>query len=183
MKSLDKNNLLKTINRDIFIQNYQKSSQIEGVKTVEFKRFTGEDGTFEEMIRLGDSGHLLAFPDFQLKQINRSRVLSGAVKAWHIHLNQEDLWYVPPEHHMILGLWDIREGSASQDIKMRIVMGAGVSKWVYVPRGVAHGVVNVSNQLGTIIYLVNQHYNISQPDEYRLPWDKAGKEFWEVEKG
>jgi len=80
-------------------------------------------------------------------------------------------------------MWDTRENSATKDIKMRVVMGAGISQWVYVPRGVAHGVVNVNNKTGSIIYLVNQEYNINQPDEYRLPWDKAGKDFWEIKKG
>ncbi len=183
MQSLDKNSLLKDIKNSIFVQNYQKPSQIEGVKIVEFKRFTGEDGTFEDMLRLDDKGFLQAFPDFQLKQVNRSRILAGAVKAWHIHLHQEEVWYVPPEDHMLLGLWDVREDSPTKNLKMRIVMGAGVSKWVYVPRGVAHGVVNINHRPGTIIYLVNQHYNVDYPDEQRLPWDRAGKDFWMMEKG
>jgi len=183
MQPLDKNQILGTVSADLSVQNYQKPAQIEDVKIVQFKQFTGEDGTFEDMIRLDNAGHLQLFPDFQLKQINRSRVLAGTVKAWHIHMNQEDVWYIPPEDHMILGMWDTRENSATKDIKMRVVMGAGISQWVYVPRGVAHGVVNVNNKIGSIIYLVNQEYNINQPDEYRLPWDKAGADFWEIKKG
>jgi dTDP-4-dehydrorhamnose 3,5-epimerase len=84
---------------------------------------------------------------------------------------------------MILGLWDVRENSTTKDLKMRIVMGNGTSKLVYVPRGVAHGVINVAHKNGTIIYFVNQRYNINEPDEYRLAWDKAGEKFWEIEKG
>jgi len=41
----------------------------------------------------------------------------------------------------------------------------------------------VNNKIGSIIYLVNQEYNINQPDEYRLPWDKVGADFWEIKKG
>lgn len=183
MKDLTNNDINKKFQNKIFIQDYSKKPVIEGVKIIEIKRFVGEDGTFEELTRINEKGCLEVFPDFQVKQINRSKILPGAVKAWHLHYKQEDIWYVPPEDHMILGLWDLRENSPTKDLKMRIVLGATYSRLVYIPRGVAHGVVNVSNKEGTIIYFVNNQFNINDPDERRLPWDEAGVDFWLPEKG
>ncbi|MCX7955853.1 MAG: dTDP-4-dehydrorhamnose 3,5-epimerase family protein [Patescibacteria group bacterium] len=180
MKNL---NIIDKIKNKIFIQDYSKKPIIEGVKIFDIKRFFGEDGIFEEVTRINENGCLEVFPEFKLRQINRSKILAGAVKAWHIHYYQEDIWYIGPEDHMILGLWDLRENSLTKDLKMRIVMGATYSKLVYIPRGVAHGVVNISNKEGTIIYFVNNQFNFQDPDERRLPWDIIGTDFWQPEKG
>ncbi|MCS6956472.1 MAG: dTDP-4-dehydrorhamnose 3,5-epimerase family protein [Patescibacteria group bacterium] len=180
MKNL---NIIDKIKNKIFVQDYSKKPIIEGVKIFDIKRFVGEDGTFEEITRINEKGCLEVFSEFKLCQINRSKILPGAVKAWHIHYYQEDIWYVGPEDHMILGLWDLRENSSTKDLKMRIVMGATYSRLVYIPRGVAHGVVNVSNKEGTIIYFVNNQFNFQDPDERRLPWDIIGADFWQPEKG
>lgn len=179
MKQLTNNDIMSGVRNEVFVQDYSKKSGIEGIKIIEVKRFSGEDGTFEDLVRIKEDGCLELFPDFKLAQINRSKILVGTIKGWHIHYNQEDIWYVAPEDHMILGLWDLRGASSTKDQKMKVVMGAGVSKLVYIPRGIAHGVVNVNNKPGSIIYFVNQHYNINDPDEHRLPWDKAGAEFWQ----
>jgi len=183
MNNLSKDDLKKDIQSKVFIQDYSKKPVIEGVKIIEIKRFTGEDGTFEELVRVNEEGCLEVFPEFKVRQINRSKILPNAVKAWHLHFKQEDIWYVEPEDHMILGLWDLREKSPTKDLKMRVVLGAGFSRLVYIPRGVAHGVVNVNNQPGTIIYFVNAQFNFQDPDEHRLKWDAVGADFWIPEKG
>jgi len=182
MKNLNLDDILVKLKQEVYVQNYSKNKMIEGVKIVEIKKISGEDGTFEELVRINENGHLETFPDFKIKQINRSKLLSGAVKSWHLHFKQEDIWYVSPEDHMILGLWDLRTDSDTKDLKMRVVLGEGSSKLVLVPRGVAHGVVNVGKKPGTIIYFVNEQFNASDPDEKRLKWDAAGKDFWEVKK-
>ncbi|QQG44796.1 MAG: dTDP-4-dehydrorhamnose 3,5-epimerase family protein [Candidatus Roizmanbacteria bacterium] len=179
---ITKDDLIQDIKIEVFTQKYGAKPTIDGLKIIELKKFSGEDGTFEELLRINDQGNLEIFPDFHLMQVNRSKLLPGAIKAWHIHLNQEDIWYADPEDHMLLGLWDIREDSSTKNTKFKLVLGAGVSRLVYIPRGVAHGVVNISNNPGTVIYFVNKQFNIQSPDEYRLPWDKIGKEFWECEK-
>lgn len=171
------------LQKDVFVQDYTKKPLIEGVKIVEVKRMAGEDGTFEDLLRLDETGHLELFPEIQVRQINRSKLLPGSIKAWHLHFSQEDVWYVAPEDHMILGLWDCREGSTSKGVSMKVVMGNGTSKLVVVPRGVAHGVVNVGKKSGSVFYFVNNQFNLSDADERRLKWDALGASFWEVEKG
>lgn len=183
MKTLSETDILQSAQQDIAVQSYQKKAVIEGVQIFNIKHMAGEDGTFEELTRLDEQGNLQVFPDFKVRQINRSRILPNAIKAWHLHFNQEDIWYVSPENHMLLGLWDVREQSVTKEQTMKIVMGGGSSKLVYIPRGVAHGVVNLAQEKGTIIYLVNQRFDLQNPDERRLPWDKLGADFWEPQKG
>ncbi len=183
MKKLSLDDIILKLKDKVFVQDYSKKKAIDGVKSVEIKRFTGEDGTFEELVRISTTGEVEGFPEFKVRQINRSKILPGGVKAWHIHFSQEDVWYVPPEDHMILGLWDLRNDSDTKDVKMRVILGAGTSKLVYVPRGVAHGVVNVGKKPGTIVYFVNMQFDFKEPDEKRLAWDAAGSDFWIPEKG
>ncbi|OGK63136.1 hypothetical protein A2334_02220 [Candidatus Roizmanbacteria bacterium RIFOXYB2_FULL_38_10] len=171
------------VKNDIFVQDYSKKQVIEGVKVLEVKRMVGEDGTFEDLLHVKEDGFFELFPEIKIRQINRSKLLPGSIKAWHLHFKQEDIWYIPPEDHMILGLWDTREASITKDITMKIVMGNGSSRVVLVPRGVAHGVVNLAKTPGNIFYFVNNQYNPTDPDERRLPWDKLGASFWEIEKG
>lgn len=183
MKTLSIADLLPSIKKKITIQEYSGKKLIEGVKIVKLNIFSGEDGTFEEILRLDHSGNLLLFPEFSLQQINRSYVLPGAVKAWHIHYNQEDIWYVPPTDHILLGLWDIRKDSPTKNLTMRIPLGAPSPQLVYIPRGVAHGAANISKVPATIFYYVNQQFSPKHPDENRIPWDVLGKNFWEAKKG
>jgi dTDP-4-dehydrorhamnose 3,5-epimerase len=164
-------------------QGYGKKEFIDGVQVSPINRFAGEDGTFEELCRVTDDGKLEAFPDFQVKQMSRSKLLPNAIKAWHLHFSQEDVWYVAPEDHMLLGLWDVRDNSETKGKTMRVVLGAGRSQLVYIPRGVAHGVANIAPREGNVIYFVNQHFDVKNPDERRLPWDVCGADFWIPERG
>jgi len=182
MKNLSLDDILLKLKQEIYVQDYSKKKVIDGVKIVDVKKFLGEDGTFEELTRINEHGALEAFPDFKVRQINRSKILAGSVKAWHLHYKQEDIWYVSAEDHMVLGLWDLRNDSDTKDLKMRVIMGGGNAKLVLVPRGVAHGVANVANKPGTILYFVNEQFNFSDPDEERLKWDAAGADFWEIKK-
>lgn len=183
MSDLTLKDIASNLQKDVFVQDYSKKKMIDGVKIVEVKRMAGEDGTFEDLLRLDTTGHLELFPDIQVRQINRSKLLPGSIKAWHLHFSQEDVWYVAPEDHMLLGLWDTRDVSPTKGENMKIPMGNGVSKLVVVPRGVAHGVVNVASVPGTIFYFVNNQFNLSDADERRIKWDALGASFWEVEKG
>ena len=183
MTDLQLNDISSEVRERIAVQDYSKKPVIEGVEVVEIKRMAGEDGTFEDLFRLNETGHMELFPNIQVRQVNRSKLLPGSVKAWHLHFKQEDVWYIAPEDHMILGLWDTREKSSTKNSTMKIVMGNGTSKLVVVPRGVAHGVVNIAKRPGSILYFVNNQYNIADADERRFKWDALGASFWEVEKG
>ena len=166
----------------VSVQNYQPKKKIEGVKIISLKIHSGEDGTFEELLRVSDQDIVKALPNFKIRQINRSEILPGKIKGWHLHFNQEDVWYLSPNDHVMVGLWDLRENSPTKGLKMRAVMGANHSQLLLIPRGVAHGVVNLGEKTATIIYFINQRFDPHHPDEQRLPWDSAGADFWQPKR-
>jgi dTDP-4-dehydrorhamnose 3,5-epimerase len=66
---------------------------------------------------------------------------------------------------------------------MRLVLGSGKARLLLIPRGVAHGVANLSSQPAAVIYFVNQAFNLERPDEHRLPYDLLGEDFWSIRPG
>lgn len=164
-------------------QEYGRRTPIEGVQVIDLRLMTDDGGSFAELVRLDDSGRLLAVPDFQVRQSSYSQVLPGAIKAFHLHYNQEDVWFVPPTDRLLIGLLDVRASSPTYKQTMRFVMGAGRAQLLYIPRGVAHGCGNLGTAPATILYYVNQHFDIAAPDEHRLPWDALGTEFWQITQG
>lgn len=162
----------------VFTQDYSKKPVIEGVEVREIRNMVGEDGDFSELLRLTDSGEAEGYPGFKVHQINRSKMLSGAIKAWHLHLKQDEIQTVNPENHLVIGLWDVRKDSPTKGQTMKLVFGGGKAHHVFIPRGVAHGYMNVSKKPATIIYFVSEQFNLDDVDEHRLPWDSV-PDFWE----
>ena len=177
-KSLNIKDIASEYKQQVFTQDYSGKPKIEGVQLIDIRNFVTEDGDFCELIRVDDKGCLELVPDFQLKQVNRSRMIPGSVKAWHLHFNQEDLWYIPPKDQLIVGLADCRADSPTKDTAIKYVLGGGKSQLLLIPRGVAHGAANVTPQEATIIYFINQQFDFNDPDERRLPWDTFGQDFW-----
>ena len=176
---------MSSAKKQTFRQDYSPKKFIEGIKLTEVKRFTGEDGSFNEIVRLDQKGSVVV-PDelagFVIRQINHSRVVPGTVKAWHFHYQQDEIWFIHPEAKVIVGLLDLREGSKTKKLSMKLSLGDGRTYLVYIPRGVAHGLSNPYQKEATMTYLVNNWFN--GEDEQRLPYDfLVGKEFWEIEKG
>ncbi len=165
----------------ISVQDYSPKQTIDGVKIIELKKFVGEDGHFSEIIHFKENGESEEFPGFKAAQINRGKVLSGTVKAWHMHLRQDEIWYVYPEDHLFVGLLDLRKDSKTKDMSIKLVLG-GKSRLLFIPKGVAHGCANFTQNSINLFYLVSQKFDINNPDEQRLPWDALGKDFWEPKK-
>jgi dTDP-4-dehydrorhamnose 3,5-epimerase len=164
-------------------QEYSPTPRIEGVEVLQLRQMADEGGDFMELLRLNSHGELLARPGMHVAQVNYSRVLSGAIKAFHLHFNQEDVWFVPPTDRLLIGLLDARAASPTYQQRMRFVLGGGQMRMVYIPRGVAHGAANLWPETAQLIYFVNQHFSTEQPDEHRLPWDACGADFWSVQPG
>jgi dTDP-4-dehydrorhamnose 3,5-epimerase len=166
-----------------FTQEYPKRVLIEGVQIIDLRLLIDDGGSFAELVRFDENGCLLQIPEFRVRQSSYSQVLPGAIKAFHLHFNQEDVWFVPPTDRLLIGLVDARSGSPTTGKTMRFVMGGGKAQILYIPRGVGHGCANLGNVPATILYYVNQHFNIADPDERRLPWDFLGTDFWEITQG
>ena len=128
----------------VSVQDYSGADGIEGVRFVELRELVDDGGSFLEVARLDEAGQLLGVEDFQVRQVNFSTLLPGAVKAWHVHFNQEDVWFIPPISRLLVGLKDIREDSATKGNDLRFVLGPARSRLLVIPRGVAHGCANLT---------------------------------------
>lgn len=182
MRTLTDEAIDTSLRDKVYKQDYAPQSSIDGVQIIKIKNFVGENGDFSELLRLNESGESEIVPGFKVRQINRSKQYTKAVKAWHLHYNQDEIWYVPPDEHLLLGLWDVRDDSMTKGTLQKIPLGGGNSIGVYIPRGVAHGAVNFSGKKANVYYFVSNQFDQAQPDEHRLPWDAAGKEFWDAPK-
>jgi dTDP-4-dehydrorhamnose 3,5-epimerase len=147
-----------------FVQDYAARPGIDGVQIVELKRFNDDGGSITELGRIAAGMHG-QLPGFEVKQVNYSEMEPGAIKAFHMHHRQTDVWYVPPGDKLLLVLHDCRAGSASEGRTMRFVLGDGKDRLVRIPPGVAHGARNIDC------------------DEGRLPWDYLGADIWEIVRG
>ncbi|HTF87474.1 MAG TPA: dTDP-4-dehydrorhamnose 3,5-epimerase family protein [Planctomycetota bacterium] len=165
-------------------QDYAPKRRIEGVEIVELKRFNDDGGAMTELGRI-DAGVHKQLPGFQVRQVNFSVLEPLAIKAFHLHARQTDVWFVPPSDKVLLVLADARKGSATEGMVWRFVLGDGNSRLVRIPPGVAHGCKNLRPAAaGTIIYFVDVQFSTDENcDEGRLPWDHFGSEVWDVERG
>ena len=164
-------------------QDYGKCPPIDGVAIVPLKRFHDDGGSMTELARFG-SGRPEGLDAFTLAQLNYSVIEPGVLKAFHVHRRQTDVWFVPPEDRVLLVLVDVREGSPTERVVLRLVLGDGDSILVRIPPGVAHGCKNLGASPARIVYMTDVRFS-PEPDvtdEGRLPWDLVGAEVWEPAK-
>lgn len=163
------------------VQSYGDEKPIDGVTVHDLRRHRDDGGSMTELARLW-GGKLLELDGFQVAQINVATVAPGAIKAFHVHRRQTDVWFVPPEDRVLLVLVDVRDGTDRSMPVRRIVLGDGESRLVRIPPGVAHGCRNIGSGLARVVYFCDLHFSPEpdETDEGRLPWDLAGEAVWEV---
>lgn len=166
----------------VYTQNYDKKPVIDGVRFFDIKNMIGEDGDFCEVLRFSSGGKLADIPTFTIAQVNHSMQFPQSVKAWHLHYKQNEIWFVPPSSHFLVGLWDVRNDSQTKGVTMRFSMGGGKAMALYIPRGVAHGTANLSHTPSLMIYFVDQQFDPHNPDEHRIPWNAKGDHFWDAQR-
>lgn len=182
-KILSPSDFSAEVRERITTQQYGGAPKIDGVRVIDLRLMVDDGGSFAELLRVDETGCIEGVPGFKVRQSSYSLVLPGAIKAFHLHYNQDDVWFVMPTDRLIVGLLDVRKGSPSENASMRVVLGAGKAQILYIPRGVAHGCANIATTPTTIVYFVNQQFNLADPDERRLPWDILGAAFWQMTPG
>jgi dTDP-4-dehydrorhamnose 3,5-epimerase len=170
--------------RAFHVQTYGPGPVIEGVTLTPLARHADDGGNLTELVRLSD-GRAAGLDGFIVRQINYSELGPGVIKAFHLHVRQTDVWYVPPGDRLLIVLLDVRQGSPTEGVRMRLVLGDGTSRLLRIPPGVAHGARNLGAGPGRVIYFTDLHFSAepSSCDEGRLPWDFAGADVWEVTRG
>ena len=176
-------NIHSQYSSQVSTQSYGKKGQIDGLELLHLPWNSDDGGNFSEIFRL-DKGQVTGLKDpFEAKQVSMSLIIPGTIKAYHLHYRQDDIWYVSPLQRLLVNLHDVREDSPTFDSHQRIVLGGGKNLLLRIPRGVAHGVANIYSQEMMLFYATNEQFELSNPDEQRLPWDIFGKDVWELSKG
>jgi dTDP-4-dehydrorhamnose 3,5-epimerase len=166
------------------LQSYQPAPPIDGVEVVDLRRHADDGGALTELLRLA-GGRPEGLAGFTVRQVNYSELEPGVIKAFHLHQRQTDVWYVPPTDRLLMVLLDVRRGSPTEGRVMRFMLGAGTSRLVRIPPGVAHGVRNLAAAPGRVVYFVDVPFSPEPAacDEGRLPWDHLGADIWEMVRG
>ncbi len=136
---------------------------IEGVMIKELVTHDDDRGFFREIIRATDDIFKEGFG-----QLSVSRVNKGVVKAWHLHKEQVD-WFYVSSGLLKVALYDTRKESSTFKQTMVLLMGDGRPAQVLkVSAGVAHGYKCLKGP-AEIFYLVSKVYD--GKDEVRIPYD------------
>ena len=186
-RALNLSDLIEEARPHLTQQSYAPRPSIPGVALSEVTVARSADGLFAEIARIDECGGIQGLEGFRPIQWNWSLLQPGSVKAWHLHLEQDDLFIVPPDSTLLVGLVDLRRDATAgaRPIPQRLVLGGGRSHRLLIPRGVAHGLANLSTAPQTILYAVNRFFttDAERNDEWRLPWDQFGAEFWSMGRG
>jgi len=136
---------------------------IEGVEIKKLVTHLDDRGFFQEIIRTTDDFFAEGFG-----QWSRSLMYQGVIKAWHIHKNQVDWWYVG-SGVLKVALHDMRPDSPTCGETMELMMGDFQDAQVLrIPPGVAHGCKCVSGP-ANLFYITSRTYDPA--DEGRIEHD------------
>lgn len=136
---------------------------IDGVEIKQLATHPDERGFFREIIRGTDPLFREGFGQF-----SHSLMHHGVIKAWHIHPNQIDWWYVPIGA-LKVALHDLREDSPTNGVTSELLLGEMYTAQVLkIPAGVAHGCAALVGPTH-LFYITSQTYD--PREEGRIAFD------------
>ncbi|MBK8984630.1 MAG: dTDP-4-dehydrorhamnose 3,5-epimerase family protein [Chloroflexi bacterium] len=141
----------------------EELTHIRGVFTARLHAFADERGRFTETFRKD------WFPqrNWDILQMNRSDSKAGVLRGLHYHHHQVDYWYVA-KGMVRAGLVDLRPSSPTYLHTQTIEMGELNEMGLFIPIGVAHGFVALSD--ATLTYIVDNYYDNGR-DENGVAWN------------
>lgn len=140
----------------------KESPLIKDVQIVTLTSFGDERGRFMETFRKE------WFPQrsWEIVQSNRSDSRAGILRGLHYHFKQVDYWYVV-NGKIRAGLFDMRPHSPTYGATQTIEMGEENQLGLFIPIGVAHGFVTLTD--ATLTYIVDNYYD--SYDEFGVAWN------------
>ena len=136
---------------------------IDGVSHKQLLTHTDERGFFREVIRSTDGFFSEGFG-----QWSHSLMHPGTAKAWHVHQQQTDWWYVAIGT-LKVALYDTRPDSPTYGELAEFFLGDNhPAQVVKIPPGVAHGCKAISGPVH-LFYVTSTVYN--PDDEGRIAHD------------
>lgn len=150
---------------------------IEGVKVLPVSLWADDRGYFLEVGRMG-KGLIEGF-DAATTQVSAALTYPGAIKAFHFHRHQTDVWCVTQGMFQV-ALVDLRPGSGTFGRKNTLYIG-NLRPWqVSIPPGVGHGYKVIGTEPAMLVYMTNRFYD--PEDEGRIPYNEPGIAYdWELQ--
>ena len=140
-------------------------ASIQGVELKPLVTHPDDRGFFRELIRVTDDFFAEGFG-----QLSHSLMYPGVSKAWHIHPNQIDWWYVPIGT-LKVALNDRRENSPTRGVTMELFLGENAPTAVLkIPPGVAHGCKAIGG-VSHLLYVTSRTYD--PKEEGRIAHDDS----------
>jgi dTDP-4-dehydrorhamnose 3,5-epimerase len=166
-------------------QSYAQAPAIHDVALHPIRKHRADNGWFMELFRLREGVFSAPEADasFEVRQLSLSRAAPGRINAFHVHPRhpQNEFWTVI-EGQLLVWLVDCREGSPSAGRRQKVVLSGEDPRLLYIPAGVAHG-YRAAEAGAMLLYAMDQQFDVSDPNEGRLPWDHFGRDLWEEDRG
>jgi dTDP-4-dehydrorhamnose 3,5-epimerase len=175
--------LLPEIENILTFENYPPTPEIEGVWVQPLRKHRAENGWFMEYARVSE-GHMQHVPTpLEVRQISISKAEPCRINAFHIHtkLEQNEIWTVI-QGQLMVWLVDCRKNSKTAGVKRKLILSGEYPTQVHIPAGVAHG-YRAGLEGAILLYMMDQQFNLKDPNEGRLPWDQFGPELWLENRG
>jgi dTDP-4-dehydrorhamnose 3,5-epimerase len=150
---------------------------IPGVRIEPLAVYPDDRGYFLEAGRMGQA--LLAGLPLESIQISCALSYPGAIKAFHFHREQTDVWTVALGMLQV-ALVDLREGSPAFGRRNTLYIG-NLRPWqLLIPPGVGHGYKVVGTSPALLVYCTDRFYN--PEDEGRIPYGDSGIAYdWDLQ--
>jgi dTDP-4-dehydrorhamnose 3,5-epimerase len=150
---------------------------ISGVRLEPVTLYPDDRGYFLEVARLGQK--LVAGFDPAQTQVSCSLTYPGAIKAFHYHRHQTDVW-APAAGMLQVALVDLRPSSPTYGLRNTIYAGALRTWQILIPPGVGHGYKVLGESPALLVYVTDRIYN--PDDEGRLAYDDPSIHYdWELQ--
>lgn len=150
---------------------------IEGVQIQPLSLWSDDRGYFLEIARAGN-GLIEQFP-LETTQVSAALNYPGAIKAFHIHQHQTDVWNVV-KGMLQVALVDLRPQSPAYGLRNTLYAGVLRPWQILIPPGVAHGYKVIGPESAVLVYLTDRFYN--PDDEGRIPYNDGGINYdWELQ--
>lgn len=136
---------------------------IEGVKTKEIKNVIKTNGGLTEIWRAS-----WQLDDLPVDQIFAVSINPGEFSDWHIHEFTTDRIFVNSGAIKVV-LYDPRKDSSTYGMINEFNMAFKRPMLVSIPPKVCHAIQNITNQVSSLINIVDKAYDYENPDHWRLP--------------
>jgi dTDP-4-dehydrorhamnose 3,5-epimerase len=136
---------------------------IKGVQVKEIKNVIKTNGSLTEIWR----------KEWQLDgtvvdQVFQVCINPGEYSDWHIHEFTTDRVFVNRGSVKIV-LYDPNEDSSTYGKINEFNVGLSRPLLVTIPPGVCHAIQNITNEISSLINIVDKAYDYENPDHWRLP--------------